>query len=64
MFQLLPSRAYMQSTFAVSHTTHQGVGWGCARSWEGTQLGQLTQVISGIIPNMWHPGRGRREFQS
>lgn len=64
VFQLLLSRAYTQSTFSVSHTTHQGVAWGCTRSWEGTQLGQLTQVISGIIHNMWLPGRGRRKIGS
>lgn len=38
------------------------MGWGYTRrreeGKEGTQLGQLAQVITGIIYNMWHPGRG------
>ena len=29
---------------------HQPVGWGCTRSWEGTQLGQLTPTDQRDIP--------------
>jgi len=30
--------------------SHQGVGWGCTRNWEGTQLGQLTPTDQRDIP--------------
>ena len=30
--------------------SHQRVGWGCTRSWEGTQLGQLTPTDQRDIP--------------
>ena len=29
---------------------HQRVGWGCTRSWEGTQLGQLTPTDQKDVP--------------
>ena len=43
MFSLLLSSSYTESRpFLLLTPPHQWVGWGCTRSWEGTQLGQLT----------------------
>ena len=51
MFQLLLSSAYTASRpFLLLTPPHQGVGWGCTRSWEGTQLGQLTPTDQRDIP--------------
>jgi len=42
MFWLLLSSAYIEPRpFLLLTPPHQG-DWGCTRSWEGTQLGQLT----------------------
>ena len=39
-----------QGLFCFSTPPHQRVGWGCTRSWEGTQLGQLTPTDQRDIP--------------
>ena len=36
--------------FLLLTPPHQGVGWGCTRSWEGTRLGQLTPADQRDIP--------------
>ena len=51
MFSLLLSSAYTASRpFLLLTPPHQRVGWGCTRSWEGTQLGQLTPTDKRGIP--------------
>ena len=43
MFSLLLSSAYTESRpFLLLTAPHQQGGWGCTKSWEDTQLGQLT----------------------
>ena len=43
LVQLLLSSACTESRpFLLFTPPHQRVGWGCTRSWEGAQLGQLT----------------------
>jgi len=37
--------------FLLLTLPHQRVGWGCRRSWEGTQLGQLTSADQRDIPD-------------
>lgn len=34
--------------------SHQQGGWGCARSWEGTQREQLIQLTKGKFQTTWH----------
>uniref|UniRef100_A0A8B9YXA4 non-specific serine/threonine protein kinase n=1 Tax=Buteo japonicus TaxID=224669 RepID=A0A8B9YXA4_9AVES len=52
MFQLLLSSAYTESRpFLLLTPPHQQVGWGCTRSWERTQLGQLTPNDQRDIPD-------------
>ena len=51
MFSLLLSSAYTESRpFPLLTPPHQRRGWGCGRSWEGTQLGQLTPADQRDIP--------------
>ena len=51
MFLLLLSCAYTESRpFPLLTPPHQQVGWGCTRSWERTQLGQLTPNDQRDIP--------------
>ena len=51
MFLLLLSSAYTESRlFLLLTPPHKWVGWGCTRSWEGTQLGQLTPTDQRAIP--------------
>ena len=51
MFQLWLSRAYTVSRpFLLLTPPHQPGGWGCPRSWEGTQPGQLTPTDQRDIP--------------
>ena len=53
--------------FLLLTPPHQQVGWGCTRSWEGTQLGQLTPTAQRDIPDHMMPcsaykaGRRRRK---
>ena len=55
MFQLSLSSLYTESRpFLLLTSPHQRVGWGCTRSWEGTQLGQLTQLTKWILHNIQH----------
>lgn len=52
MFSLSLSRAYTESrSFLLLTPPHQRGGWGCTRSWEGTQLGQLTPADQRDIPD-------------
>ena len=52
MFLLLLSSAYTESRpFLLLTPPHQRAGWGCTRSWEGTQLGQLTPTAQRDIPD-------------
>ena len=66
MFLLLLSSAYTQSRSCLLLTPpHQWVGWGCTRSWEGTQPGQLTPTDQRDIPYHMtscsaYKARGRR----
>jgi len=54
MFLLLLTSAYTESRpFLLLAPPHQRVGWGCTRSWEGTQPGQLTQLTKGILHAIW-----------
>jgi len=51
MFSLLLSSAYTESRpFVLLTLLLQQVGWGCTRSWDGTQLGQLTPPDQRDIP--------------
>jgi len=51
MFSLLLSCAYTASRpFLLLTPPHQQVSSGCTRSWEGTQLGQLTPTDENNIP--------------
>lgn len=51
MFYLFLSSAYTASrSFMVLMLPHQQVSWGCTRSWEGTQLGQMTPCDQENIP--------------
>ena len=51
MFSLLLSSAYTESRpFLLLTPPHQRGGWGCTRSWEGTQRGQLTPTDQRDIP--------------
>lgn len=43
--------AQHQSLLFFSTLASQQVGWGCARSWEGTQPGQLAR---GVFHAIWH----------
>ena len=52
MFSLLLSRAYTESRpFLLLTPPRQRGGWGCTRSWEGTQPGQLTPTDKRHIPD-------------
>ena len=52
VFLLLLSSAYTESrSFLLLTPPHQQIGWGCTRSWEGTQLGQLTPTDPRDIPD-------------
>jgi len=52
MFELLLSSAYTESrTFLLPTPPHQQLGWGCTRTWEGTQLGYLTPADEKDIPH-------------
>ena len=52
MFQLLLNSARTASRAPLFLTlTHQRVGWGWARSWDATQLGQLTPTDQRDIPD-------------
>ena len=52
MFALLLSSAYTESRpFLLLTPPHQQEGWGCTRTWEGTQLGQLTPTDQRDIPH-------------
>ena len=66
MFSLLLSSAYTESRpFLLLTPPHQRVGWGCTRSWEGTQPGQLPPAAQRDIPDhrmscSAHKAGGRR----
>ena len=53
--------------FLLLTPPHQRVGWGCTRSWEGTQLGRLTPTDQRDIPyhmmscSAYKAGRRRRK---
>ena len=52
VFSLLLSSAYTESRpFLLLTPPHQWAGWGCTRSWEGTQPGQLTPTDQRDIPH-------------
>ena len=52
MFSLLLSSAYTEPRpFLLLPPPHQRGGWGGIRSWEGTQLGQLTPTDQRDIPD-------------
>ena len=68
MFSLLLSSAYTESRpFLLLTAPHQRGGWGCTRSWEGTQPGQLTPTDQRDIPyrmascSAYKAGRRRRK---
>jgi len=48
---LLNSAHTASRPFLVLRLPHQRAGWGCTRSWEGTQLGQLTPAGQRYIPH-------------
>jgi len=51
MFLLLLSSAHRESRpFLLLTPPCQWIGWGYTRSWDGTQLGQLTQTGQRNIP--------------
>ena len=66
MFSLLLSSAYTESRRLLLLTPpHQRVGWEGTRSWERTQLGQLTATDQRDIPHhmtscLAYKARGRK----
>jgi len=51
MFQLLLRSAYTESRpFLFLRLPQRRAGWGCTRSWEGTQPGQLIAPDQRVIP--------------
>ena len=52
VFQLSLSSACTEPRPSLPRTPpHQRAGWGCTRSWEGTQLGQLTPTDQRDVPH-------------
>jgi len=47
---LLSSAYTVSRPFLLLTPPHQRVGWGCIRSWEGTQPGQLTPADQRDVP--------------
>lgn len=66
LFLLFLSRACAElSSFLLPTPSHQRGGWGCTRSWEQTQLGELTPSDPRDIPHqtvsmLAHKAEGRR----
>lgn len=67
ILQLLCSSAYTDSRTFASHAALPELGWGCIRSWEREQPGQLTQTDPGcpilcgcvfVFPRNYHTGWG------
>jgi len=49
-FSCFPAVLTQSGPFLLLVPPHQQVGWGCTRSWEGTQLGQLTSGDQRDVP--------------